>query len=95
MATIDAERGNSIAAWLRSWWQLVIAVAAILVGWGVAWATLDARIDAVCAESATTRKQVEAIAPEIQRLSQDMAVLRTDVRWIRGSIEGRRERSDG
>lgn len=88
MATIDA--GNSIAAWLRTWWQLIVAAVALLVGWGVAWATLDARIDAVCAESATTRKQVEAIAPEIQRLSQDIAVLRTDVRWIRDTIDHER-----
>jgi hypothetical protein len=88
MATIDA--GNSIAAWLRAWWQLIVAAVALLVGWGVAWATLDARIDAVCAESATTRKQVEAIAPEIQRLSQDIAVLRTDVRWIRDTIDHER-----
>ena len=88
MATIDA--GNSIAAWLRAWWQLIVAAVALLVGWGVAWATLDARIDAVCAESATTRKQVEAIAPEIQRLSQDIAVLRTDVRWIRDTLDHER-----
>ena len=88
MTTIDA--GNSIAAWLRAWWQLIVAGATLLVGWGMAWATLDARIDAVCIESATTRKQVEAIAPEIQRLSQDIAVLRTDVRWIRDTLDHER-----
>lgn len=90
MATAEAERGNSVAVWIRAWWQLIVAAVALLVGWGVAWATLDARIDAVCAESATTRKQVEAIAPEIQRLSQDIAVLRTDVRWIRDTIDHER-----
>jgi len=90
MATAEAERGNSVATWVRAWWQLIVAGATLLVGWGVAWATLDARIDAVCAESATTRKQVEAIAPEIQRLSQDIAVLRTDVRWIRDTIDHER-----
>ena len=95
MATAEAERGNSVATWVRAWWQLIVAGATLLVGWGMAWATLDARIDAVCAESATTSKQMEFIVPEIQRLSQDIAVLRTDVSWIRETIEGRRERSDG
>lgn len=87
MATAEAERGNSVATWVRAWWQLIVAGATLLVGWGMAWATLDARIDAVCAER-------EFIVPEIQRLSQDIAVLRNDVSWIRETIEGRHKRSD-
>lgn len=83
--------GNGFVAWWRCWWQFLAAASAALVGWGIAWATLDARVDAVCVESAQNRRQIEAIAPEIEDLSRDITELKTDVRWIRESLERDRQ----
>ena len=83
----NGSNGNSIAAWCRSWWQAIVFVAALLIGWGVAWATLDARVDITSDACNDNRKQIEALVPEVNDLSEDIREVKTDVRWIRESME--------
>ena len=82
---------NGFASWWKCWWQLLVFAASVLVGWGIAWATLDARVDTVCVETARNTKQIETIAPRLEDLSRDMTEMKTDVRWMRESMESQHE----
>ena len=42
-------------------------------------------------DTARNTKQIETIAPKIEGLSEDMAELKTDVRWMRESMERQHE----